>query len=155
MSNLEAECPTEEELLGGLLNGDLSQWSEHIASCSKCEAFVTVVHAIHDDAELARRNAVVPSGRWMVLHTEIRKRREAAQRATLPLRWMTVGGYTVALAVVIAGLCGAIPTLFLGGPSVTIGNEVVSEPLGSLIAVAAVPITLLVTTVLRILWVED
>jgi hypothetical protein len=155
MSNLNAGCPTEEELLKALSHGDLSQWSKHIASCSKCEDLVTVVHAIHDDAELARRNAEVPSARWMVLHAEIRKRRESAQKAIRPLRWMTLGGYTVALAVVIAALRGALPTLFLGGPSVTMSNRIVSEPLGSLIAVAAVPIMLLVTSVLRTLWAED
>lgn len=155
MSSLIEGCPTEEQLLRALWNDDLIQWSEHVAVCSKCEAFISVVQAIRQEAVESRLVAELPSARWMLLHSEIRRRREAADQVTLPLRWMTGGGFAAGLIAVAAALYAANPTVFFVVPSLTGSAGPASQPLGVLIAVAAIPVMLLVTCVLRIIWAED
>jgi len=76
-----------EENPSGISNDDLIQWSD-TGICSKCDAFI--IGCSGDPQE-----AVVP-GRLLnfrlpvVSHSEIRRRREAADQVTLPLRWMQV-----------------------------------------------------------------
>jgi len=155
MSSLIEECPTEEQLLRALSNDDLIQWSEHVAICSKCDAFISVVQAIRQEAVVSRQVAELPSARWMLLHSEIRRRREAADQVTLPLRWMAGGGFAAGLIVVAAALYAADPTIFLGVPSLTDPTAHTSQPFGVLIAIATTPVMLLVMCVLRVIWAED
>jgi hypothetical protein len=155
MSSLIEGCPTEEQLLRALWNDDLIQWSEHVAVCSKCEAFISVVQAIRQEGVESRLVAELPSARWMLLYSEIRRRREAADQVTLPLRWMTGGGFAAGLIAVAAASYAANPTVFFGVPSPTGSAGRASQPLGVLIAVATVPVMLLVLCVLRVIWAED
>jgi hypothetical protein len=155
MSSLIEGCPTEEQLLRALSNDDLIQWSEHLAVCSTCDAFISVVEAIRQEAVASRQVAEVPSARWMLLHSEIRRRREAADQVTLPLRWMTGAGFAAGLIAVAAALYVANPNVFFGVPSPTGSARHASQPLGVLIAVATIPVMLLVMCVLRVIWAED
>jgi hypothetical protein len=155
MSGLIEGCPTEEQLLRALSNDDLIQWSEHLAVCCKCDAFVSVVRAIRQEAVTSRQDAEPPSARWMLLHSEIRRRREAAEQVTLPLRRMAGGGFAVGLIVVAAGWYAADPTIFLGVPRLLGTAPQVSQPFGVLIAIATIPVMLLVMCVLRVIWAED
>jgi hypothetical protein len=155
MSSLMEGCPTEEQLLRALSNDDLIQWSEHLAVCSKCDAFISVVRAIRQEAVASRQVAEVPSARWMLLHSEIRRRREAADQVTLPLRWMAGGGFAAGLIVVAAVLYATDPTVFFGVPSLTGTAPQASQPCGVLIAIATIPMMVLVMCVLRVIWAED
>ena len=155
MSSAIEGCPTEEQLLRALSNDDLIQWSGHLAVCSKCEAFISVVQAIRLEAVTSSQVAELPSARWMLLHSELRKRREAADRATLPLRRMTGGGFAAGLIVFAAAWYAADPTIFFGVPSLTGTAPHTSQPFGLLIAIATIPGMLLVMCVLRTLWAED
>lgn len=155
MNSLIEGCPTEEQLLRALSNDDLIQWSEHLAVCSKCDALVSVVQAIRQEAVLSRQPAELPSARWMLLHSDIRRRREAADQVTLPLRWMAGGGFAAGLIIFSAALYTANTTIFLGAPDLTRSAGSASQPFGVFIAVATIPVMLLVTCVLREIWAED
>jgi hypothetical protein len=155
MSSLIEGCPTEEQLLRALSNDDLMQWSEHVAVCPKCDAFISVIQAIRQEAITSRQVAELPSARWMLLHSEIRRRREAADQVILPLRWMAGGGFAAALVVVAAALYAADPKIFLGVPNLTDTATHASQPFGVLIAIATIPVMLLVMCVLRVIWAED
>ena len=155
MSSVIEGCPTEEQLLRALSNDHLIQWSEHLAVCSKCDAFISVVQAIRQEAVASRQMAELPSARWILLHTEIRRRREAADQVTLPLRWMAGGGFSACLIIVAVALYAANPTVFFGVPSLTGTAPHASQPFGVLIAIATMPVVLLVMCVLRVIWAED
>ena len=155
MSSVIEGCPTEEQLLRALSNDDLIQFSEHLAVCSKCDAFISVVQAIRREAVASRQTAELPSARWMLLHSEIRRRREAAGQVTLPLRWMAGGGFAAGLIIVAAALYAANPTVLFGVPSLTGAAPHASQPFGVLIAIATIPVVLVVMCVLRVIWDED
>ena len=155
MSSVIEGCPTEEQLLRALSNDDLIQWSEHLAVCSKCDAFISVVQAIRQEADASKQMAELPPARWMLLHSEIRRRREAADQVTLPLKWMAGGGFAAGLIIVAAALYEANPTVFFGVPSLTSTAPHASQPFGVLVAIATMPVALLVMCVLRVIWAED
>jgi hypothetical protein len=52
-------------------------------------------------------------------------------------------------------LYAADPAIFLGVPSLTDTAPHGSQPFGVLVAIAKIPVMLLVTCVLRVVWAED
>jgi len=155
MSSLTEGCPTEEQLLRALSNDDLMQWSEHLAICPKCDAFILVIQSIRQEATMSRQVAELPSASWMLLHSEIRRRREAADQVMLPLRWMAGGGFAAGLIVIAAVWYAADPKIFLGVPGLVGTAPQAPQPLGVFIAIATLPVMLLVMCVLHVIWAED
>src|SRR6266480_5502676 len=79
-------CPSEEQLLQAISTYELSKWTEHIGSCSECQALITVVEAIRCESHLAQDQARPPSTQWILFQADIRRSRAAAATVTLPLK---------------------------------------------------------------------
>ena len=153
MNDQRKECPSEEQLLQAASTEELGKWADHIAACSECQALMAVVDAIRYESHLAQGQARPPSARWILFQAEIRRRRAAAAKVTLPLK-MVVRFAFLALLVVAMGVW------YLVGSGVTSWRESLSigsnQPTPVLfIAAASVPAFFVVALVLRILWAED
>jgi hypothetical protein len=148
-------CPSEEQLLRALSNDELLQWSPHVEGCSACQAFIAVVEAIRHESTAAKLGVEPPSVQWILFYSELRRRREAAVRVMLPLRWVSNCGLAAGLIIACAVLYSA-PTPIFGDSGWLMSNtRVASQPVGLLVAIATIPVMLLVTGVLRTIWAEE
>lgn len=146
-------CPSEEQLLQAISTDELPRWTEHIGGCSECQALMAVVDAIRYESHLAQGQARPPSAQWILFQAEIRRRRAAAARVTLPLRM--VGRFAF-----LVGLVVAMAVWYSVGSGVTNWRESLTtasnQPAPILfIAAASVPAFFVMALVLRILWTED
>jgi hypothetical protein len=155
MSDVAARCPSEEELLQAMSSEEWPQLSKHIEGCSACQSLLAITEAIRHDIGLAQREAQLPSAQWIIFQAEIRRHRDAAARVTLPLERVGRFAFVAGLVVILAALYSVGSAVFGNRGGLSPGSGATSQPAGLLIAVAAVPVMLLVTIVLQILWTED
>jgi hypothetical protein len=146
-------CPSEEQLRQAVSTDELHKWTEHIGGCSECQALIAVVDAIRYESHLAQGQARPPSAQWILFQAEIRRRRAAAAKVTLPLKM--VGRFAF-----LAGLVVAMAVWYSVRSGVTSWRETLStgsnQPAPVLfIAAASVPVFFVLALVLRILWTED
>jgi predicted anti-sigma-YlaC factor YlaD len=146
-------CPSEEQLLLAISTDEWAKWTDHLGSCSACQALMSVADAIRHERPLAQGQARLPSVQWILFQAEIRRRREAATKIAVPLkivvRFALLAGLVVAMAVWYSVGSGVISSR----ESLSIG---LNQPTpGLFIAAASVPAFFIVALVLRILWAED
>jgi hypothetical protein len=84
------ECPHEQELLNALLAAGGRQGidpllQEHAASCTSCTQLLSIVGALLDDRQALMQEASVPSSAIVWWRSQMRSRREAAERAVQPI----------------------------------------------------------------------
>lgn len=155
MSDELAGCPSEEQLLLAISSEERNQWSQHVECCAACQSLVLVIGAIRHEGGRAQGQAQLPSAQWTLFQAEIRRRRDGAHRATLPLAMAGRFGFIAGLVAVLAAWYWTGSSAVGGTGSLSVGAGTGLQSPGLLIAVASVPVVLLVMLVLQILWAED
>jgi hypothetical protein len=146
-------CPSEEQLLQEISTRELPRWTEHIGGCSRCQALVAVVDAIRYESQLAQGQARPPSAQWILFQAEIRRRRAAVAKVTLPMKMVVRFALLAALVVAIAIWHSVGSGATSWRESLSLGSNQPAPVL--LIAAASVPAFFVMALVLRILWAED
>lgn len=155
MSNEAVRCPGEDELLRAIANDEeWSRWSRHVETCSTCRSLVVVAEAIRRETAAAQQHAPVPSAQWILFQAEIRRRREAGARVTRGLRKVNGFGFAAGLAAILIALYSAGSDVVAGTRSISAGATA-AQSLGLLVSLVAVPVMVVVTVILRLLWAED
>jgi hypothetical protein len=99
-------CENEQEVLEAIQSG---RWPEgcdpslheHVAGCAVCAEVVLVAGALRQEAAVARGEVRLPEGGAVWWKAQLRARREAAERATLPIKIVEkVAGVSAAVALV-------------------------------------------------------
>lgn len=102
-------CEREREIVVALANGALhEELQSHVASCTDCQDAALVAGFL--SSELVE--VEVPAGGLVWFKSQIRLRREAAERAELPLVW----GNRIAAALAAGGMIWASIWVASAGP---------------------------------------
>jgi len=153
MNNQGKGCPSEEQLLQASSTDELARWTDHIGACSECQALISVVDAIRHERHLAQGQARPPSAQWILFQAELRRRRAAAAKVTLPMKMVARFAFLAGLVVAVAFWYSAGSGVPRWRESLLIGSNQPAPVL--FLAAASVPAFFVVALVLRTLWAED
>jgi anti-sigma factor RsiW len=133
---MKGECARSADIGAAIAGGVLSEdreLREHLAVCDACAELATVMSALRETREHARRHAPVPSAGLVWWRAELRARREAARKAAAPVTLVQsialVGALVMAaaLASTLAGTggigAGWLQDLLPGLPSMPTWND--------------------------------
>jgi hypothetical protein len=116
------ECVRAADVLAALTAGpeprlanDELRW--HAETCPSCRDLVTVVAALRADRDRLRRNATVPSAGFVWWRAQLRRRQEAALRATAPVTAVHAAAIVASVVLVVSLALAVAPRL--GMPAVS------------------------------------
>ncbi len=116
------ECMRTADVLAAMTAGQEPELSndelrQHADACESCREMVTVVSALRSERERVRRTTTVPSAGLVWWRAQLRRRQQAALRATAPVT--AVHAAAIVAAVVLAVVLATSVAPFVGMPSLS------------------------------------